>query len=93
MKVLVRSEEKRLIMIIEDNGVGLEQARKSASARKRKGIGLSNLKERLQLLFREQGGLEITPVEGGTRVAMTLPLLLSNPLMQGGKNDVEDSTG
>lgn len=93
LKVIVRSEEKRLLLTIEDNGVGLEQARKVASSRKRNGIGLSNLKERLQLLFREQGGLQIAPMEEGTQVAMTLPLLLSNPVRQGGDNDVEDSIG
>lgn len=82
-----------LILCVEDNGVGMEQAAKASAARKRKGIGLSNLKERLELLFRERGKLEAGSDGEGTRVTISLPLLLSNPVNQGGVPHVEGSVG
>lgn len=69
-----------LLLEVEDNGVGLEQSRQNREeGRKRPGIGLANVRERLRLLFKEKGELEIVPLPQGTLSRMSLPLLLSEP--------------
>ncbi|WP_159880999.1 cache domain-containing sensor histidine kinase [Paenibacillus puerhi] len=47
--------------------------------RRRPGIGISNLRERLELLFKGNSGLEVLPQQQGTLVRFYLPLLLSKP--------------
>ncbi|WP_405106210.1 sensor histidine kinase [Paenibacillus sp. FSL K6-1217] len=79
IELTVRREEHRLIVEIRDNGVGMEQADGSKAPRKRPGIGLSNIQERLRLLFREEGLLEVLSSGEGVTVRLTMPLLLSTP--------------
>ncbi|MBB3126623.1 sensor histidine kinase YesM [Paenibacillus rhizosphaerae] len=70
----------RLTLEVEDNGVGIEQSSKNqAEDRKRPSIGLQNVRERLRLLFKDKGELEIIPLEQGTLCRMHLPVLLSEP--------------
>ncbi|WP_179232922.1 cache domain-containing sensor histidine kinase [Paenibacillus rigui] len=73
--------EASLVVEVEDNGIGLAEAelQKNRSGRKRSGIGLSNLKERLALLFKDQAGMLVQSMEAGTMVQYHLPLLLSKP--------------
>lgn len=75
----VRREEHRLIVEIRDNGLGLEQTDGPKAPRKRPGIGLNNIQERLRLLFREEGRLEVLSTSEGVTVRLTLPLLMSTP--------------
>lgn len=75
----VRREEHRLMIEIRDNGVGMEQAGGAKAPRKRPGIGLSNIQERLRLLFREEGQLEVLSTSEGVTVRLMLPLLMSTP--------------
>ncbi|WP_141501971.1 cache domain-containing sensor histidine kinase [Paenibacillus luteus] len=76
-------EEQSLIVEVEDNGVGVERASTMQPGRKRPGIGLKNIKERLRLLFKEKGSLEISSSESGTLVRLQFPYLLSRPFDQG----------
>ncbi|MCJ8010210.1 histidine kinase [Paenibacillus sp. KQZ6P-2] len=70
----------RLTLEVEDNGAGIEQpSRNHDEGRKRPSIGLQNVRERLRLLFKDKGELEIIPLEQGTLCRMHLPILLSEP--------------
>ncbi|MBB6673083.1 sensor histidine kinase [Cohnella nanjingensis] len=74
------SSPDQLTLEVEDNGVGIASARLNQEAgRKRPGIGLANVRERLRLLFKEKGELETVPLAQGTLFRMHLPLLLSEP--------------
>jgi len=71
---------EHLVIVVEDNGIGMERARKQrASVRKRQGIGLRNIRERLALLFRDEADLSIESGDGVTRVTIRVPFLLSPP--------------
>ncbi|MGG1638971.1 sensor histidine kinase [Paenibacillus sp. NRS-1760] len=79
MNLHVRRSGKSLEMVFEDNGKGVEQADSPQQPGKRSGIGLANLRERLRLLFREEGELQLLRSSGGTTVRASFPLLISNP--------------
>ncbi|WP_172195040.1 cache domain-containing sensor histidine kinase [Saccharibacillus qingshengii] len=82
--IRVYREDGRLTLEVEDNGIGMEQSRRLKRAGERQGIGLPNLKERLQLLYRGEGGLETLPgSSAGTRVRVRIPFLLSTPYRSG----------
>jgi sensor histidine kinase YesM len=82
--IRVYREDGRLTLEVEDNGIGMEQSRRLKRAGERQGIGLPNLKERLQLLYRGEGGLETLPGSpAGTRVRVRIPFLLSTPYRSG----------
>lgn len=85
--------EQLLVIEVEDNGQGLRAAQAAAAnatvRRRRKGIGLSNMKERLRLLFRDQAGMELCELDTGTLVRFWMPLLISAPKLQEGFADVE----
>ncbi|MBT2290403.1 histidine kinase [Paenibacillus albidus] len=73
-----RDGESKLVVEVKDNGVGMGNSPRPTE-RKRPGIGLSNIKERLRLLFREEGSMEILSSGQGVTIRYTLPLLLSTP--------------
>lgn len=74
------SDPNQLVLEVEDNGIGVEQSLQTRkTSRKRPGIGLENIKERLRLLFKEQASLERVPLNQGTLFRMTMPFLLSAP--------------
>lgn len=75
----------QLVMEIEDNGAGIGP--KPPATRKRKGIGLQNIRERLELLFQKQASLELIALEQGALARLRIPLLLSTPY---GKEDYDD---
>lgn len=79
---------QKLILEVEDNGSGPP---KETVKRNRKGIGIKNLKERLQLLFRDGAGLELFHSDQGTLVRMHMPLLNSPPFQQGEERNVENT--
>ncbi|CAG7617117.1 sensor histidine kinase [Paenibacillus allorhizosphaerae] len=82
-------KQNRCYLEVEDNGAGWDPANSVNAARKRKGIGLKNMKERLELLFKQQATLEIHPLPQGTRVRLGFPLLIAKPYQEGGIDHVE----
>lgn len=70
IKVGARSEDKRLIISVEDNGVGYGN-----SIRKGNGTGMKLTRERIQLLEkRSDKQIQIRKLESGTLVEINIPL-------------------
>jgi two-component system sensor histidine kinase YesM len=93
VSVRARRSGRTLILELEDNGVGLARAGEHPELRTRKGIGIANIRQRLQLLFREDGSLVLLEGEKGTMARITIPLLIANPFQSGGVEHVENSSG
>ncbi len=75
-----RVEEGRLCLWVEDNGRGMSEAQieqlLQENHKKEKGlsgIGVSNVKERMQLYYGEAGKVTCVSSEAGTKVCMCLP--------------------
>lgn len=69
--VSVREEAGRLTIRVSDTGMGLERAPTSSG----EGVGLSNVRDRLRLLYGDEASLMLKPgVERGTEVCLLLPL-------------------
>ncbi|GAA3401795.1 sensor histidine kinase [Paenibacillus hodogayensis] len=85
------AEAGRCFLEVEDNGVGWNPAASQNAARKRKSIGLNNVRERLELLFKQEARMDIEPLSEGTRVRLSFPLLVSAPYSEGGVRDVESA--
>ncbi len=67
------SRGRRLVLTVEDDGVGMEEDR-LRSIFAQPGIGVSNVNERLQVLFGSNYSLSITSQPGeGTRTVIELP--------------------
>ncbi|WP_249730405.1 sensor histidine kinase [Paenibacillus sp. J2TS4] len=92
-RIVVRAytENKKLHIEVEDNGIGLECAKQLDPNRNRRGIGLANLRERYRLLFKQDAVMQIIPLSRGTKVKLSLPLLVSIPYTLGGLSHVEHS--
>ncbi|WP_053218211.1 cache domain-containing sensor histidine kinase [Virgibacillus senegalensis] len=67
-------EEGYCMIEVEDDGIGMEEAAKASPKRKRQGIGIANIKERLVLLFGRQAGFSIQSSAHGTLVQMKIPI-------------------
>ncbi|MHA6483401.1 sensor histidine kinase [Paenibacillus sp. strain BS8-2] len=87
--IRVYAARERLHIEVEDNGVSAERSGDGRQMRSRTGIGLTNLRERLGILFRSEGGLELTTRESGTIVSLYLPLLLSTPYKEGDEDGLD----
>ena len=62
----------RLVISIEDNGVGMKSAGQTSS---REGIGLANSKARLKELYGERAGISVVSSESeGTKVQIEIPI-------------------
>ncbi len=70
-------KEKSLIMVVEDDGIGMSQEVRDNIMKKDvklNHVGLRNVHERIQLYFGEEYGLTILSQEGkGTKVIFTMP--------------------
>ncbi len=75
--IFIRSylKDDKVTLEVQDNGVGFETARLINSTRSRKGIGISNLKERMSLLFGAEGNFEVIRLPKGSLVRLTFPHL------------------
>ncbi|SMF73193.1 Histidine kinase-, DNA gyrase B-, and HSP90-like ATPase [Paenibacillus uliginis N3/975] len=92
--VRARAEGSELILEVEDNGIGMEEAARKPGRRSGHGIGLSNLRERLELLFKREGVIELISDAEGTLVRIRLPLLIAAPYSQKGDDrHVDDFIG
>jgi two-component sensor histidine kinase len=67
-----RLENSKLILAVEDNGVGFGNSTSTTGA----GSGIANCRSRVQLKYGDQGNFEIRPrAGGGTTIEITLPLI------------------
>lgn len=75
-----RVDEGRLLLEIEDDGVGIEPggpttAPVSGLVREGSGIGMRNVRERIQVLYGDEASVDIVSRPGrGTRVSLRMPL-------------------
>ena len=70
LSIRASSEESKLRLMVEDDGVGWSESSAAAGA----GVGLRNVRERLQALYEDRAGLEIDSVAGhGARITITIP--------------------
>lgn len=70
IKVSVKTENKRLIILVEDNGVGYGN-----SAAKGNGMGTRLTKERVQLLEKKsENRIQIRKLKTGTKIEINIPL-------------------
>ncbi|MRN54417.1 sensor histidine kinase [Paenibacillus monticola] len=85
LKLYTQEEGSSLKIIVEDNGVGMDEEQlnhmldslygQSPKESGKNGIGLQNLHRRLQHMFGESYGLQIQSFPGeGTQVAIVLPI-------------------
>jgi len=80
--VILRSRivDKRLLLEIEDDGVGMEPGGATSSpvsglVREGSGIGMRNVRERLHVLYGDEADVQIVSRPGrGTRVCLFMPL-------------------
>lgn len=83
VRLIVHLDENGLLLIVADNGIGMEKDRIEAllnsepypneAPAQRRGIGLDNVIRRMRILYGD-GHVSITVIPGqGTRVALTIP--------------------
>ncbi len=74
--------EDRIVIVIEDNGCGIDPARITqlmqrgeldGMHRERESIGLHNVRRRIELVHGPGYGIEIHPLQKGTQVRITVP--------------------
>jgi two-component system LytT family sensor kinase len=77
IRLLARRVEARLELVVEDDGVGIPEAQLATLLEK--GIGVSNVNERLKVLFREDFKMWIDSQPGrGTRIGIEIPELTAD---------------
>ena len=71
VSLLIKREQQNLQIEVRDNGVGLNHV----SGHMGSGVGLSNLKQRVEALFAGQGEISISEsAQGGVCVRLTWPM-------------------
>jgi hypothetical protein len=70
VRLSAKSSGGELVLVVEDSGSGLKLEDNPA----RRGIGLKNVRDRLQQIYRDEAMLQLSALEpAGTRVTLTLP--------------------
>ena len=73
-----------LVVEVEDDGVGMAPEREVASAAgglKRAGIGMRNVRERMEVLYGSAASVEINSRPGrGTKITLTMPVMEAGPV-------------
>jgi len=75
-----RLRESSMMIEVEDDGVGIAEARPltAGAAPKGTGIGMKNVRERLEVLYGEAARFDVTSRPGrGTRVTIEIPMMLN----------------
>ncbi|AXC10564.1 Autolysin sensor kinase [Acidisarcina polymorpha] len=75
-----RLHESSMMIEVEDDGVGMTEKRQPAGSvgRKGSGIGMRNVRERLEVLYGEAARFDVTSRPGrGTRVTLEIPVMLN----------------
>lgn len=76
LRIEVTRQDARLRLSVEDDGVGLAEAKDQPAT----GIGLANLRARLEALYGSQQKVEMVPrLEGGVAVHVEIPLREAAP--------------
>lgn len=78
IRLATKMQEGRLEIEISDNGMGISPERLGEIYHE--GIGISNVRERLRLLYGDQFRMDITSQEGrGTQIRIEIPELVESP--------------
>ncbi|MFD0674841.1 sensor histidine kinase [Cohnella sp. GCM10027633] len=92
IRIRVWEQNRTLYLEVADNGVGIDRAKERKVVRKRKSIGVQNIRETLELMFKNQStGLRIQSTDEGTQVQLHMPMLLSKPYAKEGNGNVENA--
>jgi two-component system LytT family sensor kinase len=91
IKIIARKERDHMIIMVKDNGMGVpaEQLEHifTPGYGSGNGVGLSNVNERLQVLYGKEYGIRFASVEGkGTTVIMRIPLTKLNAEQNEGRS-------
>lgn len=75
IKIIGREDEKNIYLMVEDNGVGMdEEMLASILEFKTRGYGVRNVNERIKLFYGEEYSLQIESTLGvGTKCVITIP--------------------
>jgi sensor histidine kinase YesM len=80
IRIRAYADGRRMTIEVDDNGAGpYRSPAPVAQRRKGGGIGLSNLRERYRLLFKEEAQVRLLALSPGTRAQLVFPLLTSAP--------------
>ena len=88
-----RLDGGRLMIEVEDDGVGVEPGRTvtepvSGLVREGSGIGMTNVRERMQVLYGDEAAVEMVSRPGrGTRVRLSMPVTATNATRAAGPGD------
>ncbi|MTI85487.1 MAG: sensor histidine kinase [Firmicutes bacterium] len=96
VQVTARKIDSEMVIIIRDDGVGIEDDRVNDVLRpgygSGNGVGLSNVHERLKVLFGEDYGLRIVSVPGeGTSIYVRVPLLHGTAEKEGKERETQSA--
>jgi two-component system, sensor histidine kinase YesM len=86
-------DNSNVTLEVEDNGIGFETAQQLNAYRPRKGIGMSNLKERLALLYQTETSFEVIKLPRGALVRLSFPHLEADGQIERSNFNVESITG
>jgi LytS/YehU family sensor histidine kinase len=86
-------DNSNVTLEVEDNGVGFETAQQLNAYRPRKGIGMSNLKERLAILYQAETSFEVIKLSRGALVRLSFPHLEADGQIERSNFNVESITG
>ncbi len=78
IRIVISKTEHEIIMVVEDNGVGMDKGQIDdilhQDVHDKAGIGIKNVRDRIQIYFGEQYGLDIeSEPDEGTKVIIRMP--------------------